>query len=457
MDPNREAAYKILLKIEREASFSNLAIKDYLGSMNIKGTTNKGDINANLVRRLVYGVLENSLYLDYFLDKIMSKGLKGTKPELLTILRMGAYQLEFMNSVPDYAAVNTSVELAKRYVKGMDKLVNGVLRNWTRKKGEISLPGEDDLTSYLSILYSCDKGIVAMLRDQRGDEDARRILEAVSKSSDERGIVLRLNINKDKNKDKDIDTDTDTDNKTKKQVLDELAASGFSVKEGSLSERVIMVRPEIEATIDITELKSFRDGLISIQSEESCWIADMASPKAGDRVLDLCSAPGGKTLAMAESMGSVGEIVACDLYPHRLSLVEKNALRLGIDIIKTISLDATKASEVEKLGGDFDVVLVDAPCSGLGVISKKPEIKLRSPKTSELTEIQKNILQNASTKVRPGGRLVYSTCTIDRRENEDIVKGFLEGNEEFTLESERQLIPGIDEYDGFYMAIMNRD
>ena len=426
IDINRDYAYKILLSMEKEGSFSNLAIKKHLDNSN-------DSLSEGVVRRLVYGVTENRLYLDYFLDKILSKGISGTKDKVLTILRLGAYQLEMMDSVPDYAAIDTSVNLAKKYAKGTEGFVNGVLRAWQREKKSISLPNkETDLGGYLSIKYSCTPEIVDILIDQRGEKAAETILEKAFEIKD---LTVRINRFK-------IGLD---------ELKSRLTESGFGVEPSNLSNRSIRIIGEDS----ITNTPEYSEGFISIQSEESCWIADMCRPKPGDRVLDLCAAPGGKTLAMAEAMKNEGEILACDLYPHRLNLIEKNASRLGIDIVKTKALDGTMLSSFDGME-PFDVILVDAPCSGLGVMGKKPEIKLRKPDTDELTRTQYALLDNASGLVKSKGKLIYSTCTIDKRENHEILSRFLDNHKNFSLDYERELLPHQDNTDGFYLAIMNR-
>ena len=438
MDQNRVAAFKILMKMEKNDGFSNLVIKDYLASNNVD--------SPDLVRRLVYGVLENKIYLDYFLDKLMSKGISGTKPEVLNILRIGAYQLDFMDSIPDYAALNTAVELSKKYARGMDKLVNGVLRNWKRKRPEIKLPDiKSNYLDYLSVKYSCNKDIVSLLVEQRGNEIAEEILRTFQDSDNRTALSVRVNRIKE----------------TIDQVKEKLLAIGFEGETSELSPRVLRLRKSesLSDTRNITDTEVYSSGLISIQSEESCWISDITEVKPGYKVLDLCAAPGGKTLAMAEAMENRGLIFSCDLYPHRLTLLEKNMERLGISIVETRAMDATKRNEVDKIDGEFDVVLVDAPCSGLGVIGSKPEIKLRAPKTGDLTWIQTEILSNAARKVSRGGKLVYSTCTIDRRENDEIVNRFLTENKDFSLEFEKQLLPlsNTETHEGFYVARMKKN
>ncbi|MBP3815233.1 MAG: 16S rRNA (cytosine(967)-C(5))-methyltransferase RsmB [Firmicutes bacterium] len=428
VDINRELAYKILLDMEREDSFSNLAVKKYLDKAN-----RDDGISPDLIRRLVYGVMENRIYIDYYLDRIISKGLSGTKDKALTILRLGAYQLEEMNSVPDYAAINTSVELAKKHCKGLDSFVNGVLRNWQRKKKDIPLPDPNkDLVDYLQVKYSCHPSIVNLLLKQRGQDECQSILKAFKTR---KNPTVRVNTSKaDAN-----------------EISGSLKDYGIEVQEGTLSSRILKVKGK---ELNLVDTEEFKSGKISIQSEESCWIADMCEAKPGMRVLDVCAAPGGKTTALGETMGNQGEIIACDLYPHRLNLIKENANRLGLTIIQTKALDATKEFLLKDEG--FHLVLVDAPCSGLGVIRNKPEIKLSAPDMDAIEKIQKAIIRNASNNVARDGKLVYSTCTINKDENQEMVKGFLQEHPDFKLEYEKELLPHENGRDGFYIAILRR-
>lgn len=428
VDINRELAYKILLDMERENSFSNLAVKKYLD----KANRDEG-ISPDLIRRLVYGVMENRIYIDYYLDRIISKGISGTKDKTLTILRLGAYQLEEMNSVPDYAAINTSVELAKKHCKGLDSFVNGVLRNWQRKKKDIPLPDPNkDLVDYLQVKYSCHPSIVNLLLKQRGQDECQRILKAFKTR---RNPTVRVNTSKaDAN-----------------EISMSLKDYGIETQEGTLSNRILKVKGK---ELNLVDTEEFKSGKISIQSEESCWIADMCEAKPGMRVLDVCAAPGGKTTALGEAMENQGEIIACDLYPHRLNLIKENANRLGITIIQTKDLDATKEFVIKDEG--FHLVLVDAPCSGLGVIRNKPEIKLSAPDMDAIEKTQRAIIRNASNNVAKDGKLVYSTCTINKDENQEMVKGFLQEHPDFKLEYEKELLPHENGRDGFYIAILRR-
>ena len=434
IDLDREAAYKALLAIERDGSYSNLELSKMLAS---DGLSNKG-----FIREIVYGVTENKIYLDYILDKFIKKGASKTKLQALIILRMGVYQILFMNSVPNYAAVNESVALARRFARGTDGFINGVLRNFIRNMesaSEIDVKGQ---LEYLSIRYSCQLKLVEELVSMLGFEHAKVLLEHAGHRPP---LSIRVNIAKI----------------SVKELADRLRAKGFEIEGSKLSDRVLLVKGGA-----LTEANEYKEGLFSIQSEESCAIADFADAKSTELVVDLCAAPGGKAAAMAEQMLkpststepltetepgiSGGKIIALELYEHRAALIEATARRLGLENIEVRCQDAVE--QIDELVGKADLVLADVPCSGLGVIRRKPEMKYRDEfDFDELVEIQKNILETGSSYLKPGGRLIYSTCTINPRENELMVKDFLERHEEFISEKEVKLSPFDNGYDGFYM------
>ena len=466
IDLDREAAYKALLAIERDGSYSNLELSKMLASDEL---SNKG-----FIREIVYGVTENKIYLDYILDKFIKKGAAKTKLQALIILRMGVYQILFMNSVPNYAAVNESVALARRFARGMDGFINGVLRNFIRNMdsaSEIDVKGQ---LEYLSIRYSCQLKLVEELVSMLRFEHAKMLLEHAGHRPP---LSIRVNVAKI----------------SVKELADRLRANGFEIEGSKLSDRVLLVKGGA-----LTEANEYKEGLFSIQSEESCAIADFADAKSTELVIDLCAAPGGKAAAMAEQMLkpststepltktepgkqpststepltetepgkqpststepltktepgiASGKVIALELYEHRAALIEATARRLGLENIEVRCQDAVE--QIDELVGKADLVLADVPCSGLGVIRRKPEMKYRDEfDFDELVEIQKSILETGSSYLKPGGRLIYSTCTINPRENELMVKDFLERHEEFISEKEVKLSPFDNGYDGFYM------
>ena len=434
IDLDREAAFKVLLAIERDGSYSNLELSKMLASDEL---SNKG-----FIREIVYGVTENKIYLDYILGKFIKKSAAKTKLQALIILRMGVYQILFMNSVPNYAAVNESVALARRFARGTDGFINGVLRNFIRNMdsaSEIDVKGQ---LEYLSIRYSCQLKLVEELVSMLGFEHAKVLLEHAGHRPP---LSIRVNVAKI----------------SVKELADRLRANGFETEGSKLSDRVLLVKGGA-----LTEANEYKEGLFSIQSEESCAIADFADAKSTELVIDLCAAPGGKAAAMAEQMLkpststepltktepgiASGKVIALELYEHRAALIEATARRLGLENIEVRCQDAVE--QIDELVGKADLVLADVPCSGLGVIRRKPEMKYRDEfDFDELVEIQKSILETGSSYLKPGGRLIYSTCTINPRENELMVKDFLERHEEFISEKEVKLSPFDNGYDGFYM------
>ena len=434
IDLDREAAFKALLAIERDGSYSNLELSKMLASDEL---SNKG-----FIREIVYGVTENKIYLDYILDKFIKKGAAKTKLQALIILRMGVYQILFMNSVPNYAAVNESVALARRFARGTDGFINGVLRNFIRNMDSASKIDVKGQLEYLSIRYSCQLKLVEELVSMLGFEHAKVLLEHAGHRPP---LSIRVNIAQI----------------SVKELADRLRANGFETEGSKLSDRVLLVKGGA-----LTEANEYKEGLFSIQSEESCAIADFADAKSTELVIDLCAAPGGKAAAMAEQMLKPststepltktepgiagGKVVALELYEHRAALIEATARRLGLENIEVRCQNAVE--QIDALVGKADLVLADVPCSGLGVIRRNPEMKYRDEfDFDELVEIQKSILETGSSYLKPGGRLIYSTCTINPRENELMVKDFLKRNEEFISEKEVKLSPFDNGYDGFYM------
>jgi len=430
MDINRKTAWEVLLDMETNQSYSNLALNNFIEK-------NRPD-NPAFVREMVYGVLENRILLDYYLDALVASGLKKVKKQDLTLLRMGVYQLMAMDSVPDYAAINETVAMARKFCRGRDKFINGVLRNFQRRAQELSesLPNRASAPAkYLCIKYSAARWLADLWISAYGVEKAEKLLAA---SNGRPLLCLRVNLMKG----------------SRQELMEKLAAEGFAVEAGSLSSRSILVTGKATG---ILEHPMFAGGWFSVQDEASTLAADTMDPQPGDLVIDVCAAPGGKTMAMAEKMGADGQVYAFDIYEHKLELIQKQAARLGTGIVKTRCQDGRFA--LKELAAKADRVLADVPCSGLGVIRRKPEIKIKEDAQldfAELVQRQKEILETASGYVKPGGVLVYSTCTVNPAENEEQVASFLESHREFRLESMNQLFPD-RETDGFFIAKMKKE
>ncbi|GAB1475703.1 16S rRNA (cytosine(967)-C(5))-methyltransferase RsmB [Bacillota bacterium] len=425
MEGERRTAYLTLMDIEQDKAYSNLALNHRISVSKPKSKA--------FVRRLVYGVLENRIYLDYIIEHFLKDPSGKLEASERTILRMGLYQLIYMDSIPAYAAVAETVDLAKRYCKGRDGFINAVLRNYLRSGDEIALPQrEADESTFLSIKYSYAKWIVDMWLKEYGPEFTEELLAAGNRAPK---LTIRVNLLKN----------------SKKSLKRRLELKKYKVEEGRLSSNALKVT-EGE---DLLETGLYKNGLFSVQDESSMAVVEMLNPAPNEFIIDVCAAPGGKTLYIAERMENSGRIIARDIYKKKLDLLTEDAKRLGITIVEAGTWDAVIAdSDLEEAA---DRVLVDAPCSGLGVIKRKPEIKYKEQdEIIGLPEIQLRILRASSSYVKKGGVLVYSTCTINPAENRQVVDEFLKNNAKFVKEDSVELFPNINDTDGFYICIMKR-
>lgn len=414
----RELALNVLNKYEKDKNYINLELKTALNSVDA--------LEKSLATELIYGVIRYKANLDY-IRNLFSK-LKENKltDSVKNILRLGIYQILYLDKIPDSAACNESVKLAYKYAnKGAVGFINAILRKVAREKENIAYPS--DIKEFLKMKYSFPTEIVdAFVRDF-GTEKAEVILKA---SNINKGITLRPNLLKI----------------TKQEFSEKLKKSDADYVE---DENVFVVKNFSHITLD-----GFEEGLFTIQDKASVETAMLLNPQPGENVLDLCAAPGGKSCCMAQLMNNQGRITACDLHEHRTKLISKTADRLGVTIIDTLVNDG--AAFNEKFVEKFDKILVDAPCSGLGVISKKPDIKWAQHDFDSLCDLQYNILCNAVKYLKNGGALVYSTCTINSVENNDVVNKVLEKFPELSKESEQLLLPG-EMNDGFYMCRMIKE
>jgi len=441
----RELAFKILYDIFSNQAFSNISIKKHLN----KGIEPKEE---NLIREIVYGVLENDLYINYIISKASKTPLKKIHPKILIILKMGIYQLLFMDRIPSRAAVNESVELAKIHGhKGTVGFVNGILRNIDRNKNKFLEIREKDKSNYISIKFSHPKWLVDRWINEFGDEFTEKLCRANNSYS-----KLNIRVNSLKT--------------SKNELKNKLEKYGFNISDGKYSDDILI----IDNPVRLTETEEYKLGYFIIQDESSALVGQIMDPKEGSTVLDLCSAPGGKSTHIGQLMKNKGRVLSMDFYEHKIKLIEENARRLGVDIIEAFVGDATKFNE--SLVNIADYVLVDAPCSGFGLIRRKPEIKWnrKEEDIEELVKIQRSILNNAKEYLKVGGILVYSTCTIEKEENIKMVNQFIEENNNFRLvnfenlvdglEKEEslkqgfiQLYPHIHNTDGFFIAKMMKE
>lgn len=408
MDKVREIALKVLYEVDKKEAYSNIALDEALKkARKMPQKITSKDIG--FISELVYGTISWQLTLDEIIKKHSTIKLKKMSPWILNILRMSMYQIVYLDKVPKSAAVNEAVNLAKRYGhRASSNFVNAILRKVEKKDYE-EFKGIKEEKERIAKTTSMPIWIVEKLLAQNTVEEVQKICEACNLKPK---VHIRIN---------PLKTD-------KQSLRQELTKEGITVEEGKMNFLCLKNAKNIE------KIKAFQEGKFTVQDEAAGLIPQILNPKPGERVLDACSSPGGKTTYMAEIMQNQGEIIAWDLHEHRVKLVEEAAQRLGISIIKTEVKDATEYQEgyQEK----FDKILLDVPCLGLGVIKRKPDIKWKRKEEDieKITKIQKQILQNCSSLLRRGGELVYSTCSILKEENEEIIEQFLKTNRNFTIE-----------------------
>ena len=404
IDKPRQIALTILYKIDKENAYSNIALDEELRKN--KKLLKEKDIG--LISEIVYGTTTWKLTIDTIIKKYSKLKIEKLSIWILNILRMGIYQIVFLDKIPKSAAVNESVNLAKRYGHPASaNFVNAILRKIEKKDFEEMSQIKEPIQRIM-LTTSTPKWIIEELLKEKAIQD----VEEICKNSNQKpSLSIRVNTLKT----------------TKENLIKELKKLQIEVKQGILEDFLI-----VEKVKQIENLEIFKQGWCTIQDESAGLAALVLEPREGERILDACSTPGGKTSYLAQLMKNKGMIEAWDIHPHRTKLVEETAKRLGIQIIQTKVKDATlKENNIEK----FDKILLDVPCLGTGVIRKKPDIKWKHDKTEieEITKIQKTILQNCSEYLKEGGELVYSTCSILQEENENIISDFLKKNKNFKI------------------------
>lgn len=416
----RKIAVSALVKVETENSYSNLTLLAVLKNYDLSPA------DKALASALFYGVLDRRITIDYILSRLIKSPLKKVAPFTLNSLRCAVYQIVYMDKIPESAAVNEAVKAVKASKENRNSgFVNAVLRNFLRNG--YKLPDGDSINA-LSVRYSCPEGIINSLINDYGKENALSFLEESLKPAT---ITVRINTVK-----------TDSINFT-----DELSRLDIPYENCGLENAII-----IKKGINIANNELYLNGFFHVQDSASQTAVSVLAPKPYERMLDMCAAPGGKSFTAAELMENNGEIVSADLYEHRVKLIADSAERLGLDIIKPVVQDATVFNSAL---GKFDCILCDVPCSGIGVMRRKPEIKYnKDTDDTSLPEIQLTILKNAASYLKSGGRILYSTCTLNRRENENVVKSFLKEYNSFDKVYEHTYFPHIDKTDGFYCALL---
>lgn len=423
----RELALAILLEVERGEK-SHLVLRNVLEKYQYLSKQERA-----FLTRLAEGTVERKLELDYIINQFSKVKTDKMKPVIRNILRMAVYQLKYMNQVPQSAACNEAVKLAVK--KGFGNLrgfVNGVLRNIARNLEQIEYPSVEDRTAYLSVKYSMPEWIVKMWLKDYGMEKGMEIMEGVYA---ERPTTIRVNQNQI----------------SKEALIQKLETEGVQVEEHPFLDSALM----ISGYDYLGSLESFCEGDFQIQDAASIRVCECAEIKEGDYIIDVCAAPGGKALHAAQILNGTGHVEARDLTEYKVSLIQENIWRMGFTNIEAVQQDATifEPSSEEKA----DVVIADLPCSGLGVLSKKTDLKYKmTPETEkEVAVLQRQILEVVNRYVKKGGTLIYSTCTICKAENEENTKWFIEHHPEFELEKETQIFPA-RETDGFYIAKFKR-
>ncbi|MBO9130209.1 16S rRNA (cytosine(967)-C(5))-methyltransferase RsmB [Bacillus sp. 165] len=439
----REIALEGLLQIEKSGAYSNLLLNQLIEKYKVSGK------DTGLLTEIVYGTIQRKDVLEYYLAPFI-KNSKKLENWVVPLLRLSLYQMEFLDRIPARAVIFEAVEIAKkRGHKGIASMVNGVLRS-IQRQGVPSLDDISDPAKRLAIETSHPLWLVQEWIEAYGLDAAKKMCEVNLLPPDATG---RVNVSK----------------LTVTEALHTLEQEGIEAQPGDLSEDAIKIKKG-----NIAHTSAFREGLLSIQDESSMLVARVLDPSEDDVILDSCAAPGGKTCHIAELLHGKGKVVSLDLHPHKVRLIQEQTRRLHLNNVECQALDARKAGEHYETES-FDKILVDAPCSGFGVIRRKPDIKLNKTKedSKRLSDIQLAILEEVTPLLKKGGRLVYSTCTIERTENEEVVEAFLERHPEFEWdnsiqerlpsalqnyvhEGQVQILPHYFLTDGFYIACLRK-
>ena len=440
----REIVLEVLLEITEHGMYSHIVLRDVLNKYQYLEKKER-----SFITRVTEGTLEHMMEIDYILDQFSKVKVKKMKPVIRNIMRSAVYQMKYMDSVPVSAACNEAVKLAVR--KGFGSLrgfVNGVLRNVARNLDQIEYPTEP--LQRLSIQYSMPEWILNLWLKAYDSDIVEQMLQAFQR---ETPLTIRCNLRM----------------VTPKQLKEHLEAEGVTVK----------VHPYLEYAFHISgfdylgDLESFQNGEFSVQDISSMLVSELAGPKEGDYVIDVCAAPGGKSLHMAEKLNGSGHVEARDLTEYKVGLIQENIERTGLSNVEAVQQDALIFDETSV--GKADIVLADLPCSGLGVLAKKTDLKYKATKegADSLAILQREMLKNVQAYVKDEGKLVYSTCTINPAENMDNVHWFLNEYPEFELidihgslceELQKdvkengciQLLPGVHQSDGFFLACMKK-
>ncbi|MFD3445451.1 16S rRNA (cytosine(967)-C(5))-methyltransferase RsmB [Microbacteriaceae bacterium 4G12] len=437
----RELALEGLIQVEKNSAYSNLLLNSLIEKNKIEGK------DIGLLTEIIYGTIQRRDVLDYYLQPFLKKKVE---PWVKVLLRLSLYQLVFLDRVPAHAVIFEAVEIAKkRGHKGISSLVNGVLRS-VQRQGLPSLEEIKDDAKRLTIRTSHPEWLVREWIGEYGLDVAEKMCEVNLLPP---VPTARVNVSKT----------------TVEEVIQQLKEDGIEAKKGDLSEDAIQIEKG-----NLAHTRAFKEGLLSVQDESSMLVARALGPEQGDKVLDSCAAPGGKTSHIAERLYGTGKVISLDLHPHKVRLIQEQTKRLGLENVQAQAMDARTVGEhFDK--ESFDKILVDAPCSGFGVIRRKPDIKLgkKQEDSKNLSRIQLAILEQVAPLLKRGGRLVYSTCTVERIENEDVMKKFLQTHsdfewdvtmkerlpkqlEQYVKDGQVQILPHSFLTDGFYIACLRK-
>ncbi|HDK7158243.1 TPA: 16S rRNA (cytosine(967)-C(5))-methyltransferase RsmB [Clostridium botulinum] len=405
MDNAREVALDVLKAVLYEGAYSNIVLNKKLNKSNLK------DNDKALITEIVYGTLKYKETLDIIIQSYLKNPIKTMDKNIANILRITIYQIRYLDKIPSFAAVNEAVEMSKKISIKYSKLVNGVLRNYIRTYKNKKFYDDRNNLEKFSFIYSCPKWLIKMFISQYGIETAEKILKGLNERPN---ITVRVNNLK-------IDYD---------EAFEKLDEYGYNIEEGYICPEAI----QIIKGKNIEKNPLFIEGDITVQDESAMLVAPSMELTEESIVLDLCSAPGGKTTHISEIINNRSKVYAYDVHQNKLSLIEENAKRLGIKNIETDVCDAAVFNK--ELKEIAHRVLMDVPCSGLGIIRKKPEIKWtkNEKEIKNIIDIQRKIMNNGASYLKKGGILLYSTCTLNKEENEENINWFLKKHKNFKIE-----------------------
>ena len=413
----RELALQVLLEVEEKNAYSNLQLKHALANKHWDPR------EINLTTELVYGTISRLNTLDWMIDKFLTRPANQLEPWVRGLLRISFYQLTYLDRIPPRAIVHEAVEIAKSWGhKGIASMVNGILRNRLRSPEKVEIPVDLPIVKRLSLQYSHPEWMIEKWGQEYGWEETESMCE-------ENNFPPELNVRTNELKG------------TRDELVEALRHQLPNAYIQSSS--ITPVGVALSESGNVGELPAYKNGLCTVQDESSMLVGEAIAPQPGMKVLDVCAAPGGKSTHIAEMMGNRGKVVSMDIHPHKLKLIEENAKRLGISIIETKAGDAREVGRI-LAGQTFDRILVDAPCTGLGVIRRKPDIRWsKKEEDKQINQLQYEILCSAASLAGDGAKLVYSTCTVQPEENQEVIERFLQEHPDWKADGDLfQDLPG---------------